>query len=190
MIRRVAGADASYKGGWVFGAVAVLSYPQLRELEVVQEAREVEFPYIPGLLAFREGPVIKGAFQKLSITVDIMLVDGQGIAHPRGVGLATYLGLELDLPTIGCAKSWLWGEGELPPQGKGNYSLLWEGNKPIGVILRTRDGVKPLWVSPGYKTNLEVAIEVVLNSLKGYRIPEPLRIAHRAADQLRVGFRG
>lgn len=187
-IRRIAGADASYYQGWVFGVVAVFSYPELTELEEGKAVRKVDFPYIPGLLAFREGPVIKDAFHQLSTGVDIMLLDGQGIAHPRGVGLATQLGIELDLPTIGCAKSRLWGNGEPPPRRRGECSPLLQGEKPIGAILRTRDGVRPLWISPGHKVSLKVAIEVVLGSAKGYRLPEPLRAAHRAANRLRENF--
>ncbi len=187
-IKRIAGADVSYYQGWVFGVVAVFSYPELVGLEEVGAVRRTGYPYIPGLLAFREGPVIKEAYHQLSTGVDIMLLDGQGIAHPRGVGLATQLGIELDLPTIGCAKSRLWGEGEPPPRRRGQYSPLLQGDKPIGAILRTRDGVKPLWVSPGYKVSLEVAIEVVLGAAKGYRLPEPLRAAHRAANLLRKNF--
>lgn len=184
-IKRIAGADASYYQGWVFGAVAVFCYPELVELEEIGAVRRIEFPYIPGLLAFREGPVIKEAFSKLSTEVNIMLLDGQGIAHSRGMGLATHLGIELDLPTIGCAKSRLWGEGKTPPTKRSQYSLLLEGDKPIGVILRTKDGVRPLWVSPGHKMNIDVAIEVVLGSTRGYRLPEPLRAAHQAAHKLR-----
>ncbi len=189
-IKRIAGADASYYKGWVFGAVAVLSYPELKELERACAVRRVEFPYIPGFLGFREGPVIREAFLKLSAGVDVMLLNGQGIAHPRGVGLATHLGIELDLPTIGCAKSGLWGEGESPPAERGEFSPLLKGDRVLGAILRTKEGVKPLWISPGYKVNLKKAIEVVLTSTKGYRIPEPLRAAHRAANLLRKGFRG
>lgn len=189
-IRRIAGADASYYQKWIFGAVAVLSYPELKEVEEAGAVKRIDFPYIPGLLAFREGPVIREAFGKLSTGVDIMLLDGQGIAHPRGVGLATHLGVELDLPTIGCAKSRLWGEGEPPPKRRGEYSPLLKGDRVIGAILRTKDGVRPLWVSPGYRVSLEVAIEVVLTSARGYRIPEPLRSAHLAANRLREGFRG
>ena len=187
-IRRIAGADVAYYRGWAFGALVVFSYPELAELEEGKAVRRIGFPYIPGLLAFREGPVIKEAFHKLSTELDIMLLDGQGIAHPRGIGLATQLGIELDLPTIGCAKSRLWGEGEPPPKRRGEYSFLLQGDKPIGAVLRTRDGVRPLWVSPGHKVSLELAIEVVLGSTKGYRLPEPLRAAHRAANRLKKNF--
>jgi deoxyribonuclease V len=173
----VAGADAAFSATRVFGAACLFSYP---ELEIVEESSAVEkivFPYVPGYLAFREGPAILRALRNLKTRPDLVLVDGQGIAHPRRFGIASHLGVLLDLPTIGCAKSRLVGEYAEPCRKKGSWSsLLYEG-KIVGAVLRTRDSVRPLFVSAGHGIDLEDSIEFVLSCLGGFRHPEPLRRA-------------
>ena len=175
----VAGADVAFKGGIAYGAVAVLSYPGLETVAQTLACREIGFPYIPGLLSFREGPVLLDCFAKLDADIDLVVFDGQGIAHPRGFGLASHLGLLLDKPSVGCAKKKLFGSTEEPGQDRGCWKPILDnhGNR-IGVTLRTRNNVKPVFVSPGYKTGLEQSKEFILALTAGFRIPEPLRRAH------------
>jgi deoxyribonuclease V len=149
------------------------------ETKVVQG--RLDFPYIPGLLSFRELPLTLAAYESLSITPDLVLVDGQGVAHPRRFGLASHLGLVLDTPTIGCAKSRLCGRHEEPGIEAGSYAEVVDKGETIGVALRTRPKVKPVYVSTGHKVDLEDAIHWVLECCRGYRLPEPLRLAHQAA---------
>ncbi len=181
--RFIAGVDiaAGKAQGMAQAAVVVLSYPGLRLVETAVAQGELDFPYIPGLLSFRESPLILAACQKLSLTPDLILVDGQGVAHPRRIGLACHLGLFLDTPTIGCAKSSLCGSHRLPGDKPGSYSKVVDKGEIIGVALRTRLGVKPVYVSIGHKINLENAIYWVLQCCGGYRLPEPTRLAHLAA---------
>ncbi len=179
----VAGVDISTgkTSDLATGAAVVLSYPELRvvETEIVQE--RLDFPYIPGYLSFREAPIILSALEKLTITPDLILVDGQGIAHPRRFGLASHLGLFLDTPTIGCAKSLLCGSHDVPGDEPGEYAEIKDKGDIIGAALRTKQGVKPVYVSVGHKINLQTAINQVLNCCRGYRLPEPTRLAHLAA---------
>jgi len=180
-VRTVAGADISTAGGRGRGAVVVLSYPELqvRESQVVES--ELAFPYIPGLLAFREVPVLAEAFQRLSVRPDLLLVDGQGLAHQRRFGIACHLGLLLDLPTIGCAKSRLVGEHGPVGEEAGCRVELRDGPEVIGLVVRTRSGVTPVYVSVGHRIGLAEAAEWVLRLCRGYRLPEPARLAHQAA---------
>jgi deoxyribonuclease V len=167
--------------------VVVLSYP---DLEVIDESLvdgEVTFPYVPGLLSFREGPLLERAFSRLREKPDLVFFDGQGIAHPRGLGIASHLGLRLGLSTVGCAKSRLWGEhlGELP-DGKGSWvPLQSRTGDTIGAVLRTRRGVKPVYISPGHLVNLKDAVRYTLAVSPRYRIPEPIRIAHNRTNEER-----
>ena len=163
------------------GAVVVLSYPDLSLVETKAVQGELELPYIPGLLSFRESPLILTACEQLTVTPDLILVDGQGIAHPRRLGLASHLGLFLNTPTIGCAKSLLCGRHEIPGDEPGSYAEIVDGDDTIGVALRTRPGVKPIYVSIGHKIDLQTAIHWVLECCCGYRLPEPTRLAHLAA---------
>lgn len=180
--RLIGGVDVGFKGDWAQAAVVVLSYPGL-ELAEIQTAQGIaEFPYIPGLLSFREVPLALSAYAKLDLQPELLVVDGQGIAHPRRLGLASHLGLLLDRPTIGCAKSRLCGNFEEPGKKRGDYSLLTDADEVIGVVLRTRDNVKPLFVSPGHRIDLEEASKWILRLCRGYRLPEPIRLAHLAAS--------
>jgi deoxyribonuclease V len=163
-------------------AVVVLEWPSLRAVEQSIERAGVRFPYIPGLLSFRELPLVLPAFARLSIRPDLVIVDGQGIAHPRRFGIAAHLGVLLDLPAIGCAKSRLTGlpRGELGAE-KGARVPLIDRGECVGYEVRSRTDVKPLYVSPGHRIGAEAAVEWVLRLTAGYRLPEPTRLAHQAA---------
>ena len=181
--RFIAGVDISTgRGeGRATGAVVILNYPELRVAETRIAQGKLDFPYIPGLLSFRESPLTLAACQKLTITPDLILVDGQGIAHPRRLGLASHLGLLLNTPTIGCAKSILCGSHEAPGAEPGSYTEVVDRGELIGAALRTKLRVKPVYVSIGHKVNLQTAIYWVMNCCRGYRLPEPTRLAHLAA---------
>jgi len=183
-VRLIAGVDISgqYGTGMARGAVVVLSYPEMEVVEVKVIEREPTFAYRPGLLSFREIPVIVAAWEKLTLDPDLILVDGQGLAHPRRFGLASHLGLLLDKPSIGCAKSRLTGTFEPPAKEVGSYSYLSDAGEVIGTVLRTRNSVKPIYVSIGHKMDLAGAAAWVLKCCRGYRIPEPTRLAHLAAS--------
>lgn len=179
----IAGVDISVNKalGTATGAVVVLTYPRLELVEVKLTEGKPEFPYVPGLLSFREAPLMLAACQKLDVAPDLLLVDGQGIAHPRRLGIASHLGLLLGKPTIGCAKSRLCGECEVPGDEFGDYAELVDGDEVIGAVLRTKPGVKPVYVSIGHQIDLQGAINWVLRCCRGYRLPEPARLAHLAA---------
>jgi len=181
--RLVAGVDISVNRvtGTGTGAVAVLSYPELDLVETRVVTDRLEFPYVPGLLSFRESPLILAACERLDAAPDLIMVDGQGIAHPRRIGLASHLGLFLGTPTIGCAKSRLCGCHDMPGAEAGNYADLVDGGEVIGAALRTRAGVNPVYVSIGHRIDLPAAIHWVLRCCRGYRLPEPTRLAHLAA---------
>lgn len=187
----VAGVDVSHElhGQRLFAAVVVLNWPDLQPLATASAEAEACFPYIPGLLSFRELPVLLDAFRQLPLRPDLILVDGQGVAHPRRLGLASHLGLWLDLPTIGCAKSRLCGEHGAPGLRKGDrVPLLVEGEER-GTLLTTRDQVKPLYISPGHLLDLDSAAALVLSCTSRYRLPEPTRQAHLLTNQLRLRAR-
>lgn len=182
-IRTVAGADMSIdtRAGTGFAGVIVFEFPSLKEIERVSASAPLTFPYIPGLLSFREGPILLKAFEKLKTTPDVILFDGQGIAHPRRLGIASHMGLLLDRPTIGCGKSLLCGTYQEPGPEKGAMAPLIvtgeSGPETVGTILRTRDRVNPIFVSPGHRMSHRKAVEIVLQCLDGYRIPKPTRLA-------------
>ncbi len=163
------------------GAAVVLSYPGLQLAETSIAEDKVEFPYVPGLLSFRETPLIIKALEGLSIEPDVILIDGQGIAHPRRFGIACHVGLLVDVPTIGCAKSRLWGTHDTPAHEPGSYTELYDNDDVIGVALRTKLRTNPIYVSIGHKVDLTTAVEWTLNCCRGYRVPEPTRYAHLAA---------
>jgi deoxyribonuclease V len=167
--------------GMARGAVVVLRFPELELVERSVVEQMVSFPYVPGLLSFRETPLILAACENLSLTPDLFIADAQGIAHPRRLGLASHLGLILDVPTIGCAKSILCGRHGDLGQEPGSYAPLLDGDEVIGAALRTKRGVNPVYVSIGQKVDLEAALKWVMACLKGYRLPEPTRLAHLAA---------
>jgi deoxyribonuclease V len=181
-IEFVAGADVAFRGKMAYGAVVVLSFPGLETVAQACTCREIGFPYIPGLLSFREGPVLLDCFAELDANFELIIFHGHGIAHPRGFGLASHLGLLLGKPTVGCAKKKLFGSTEEPGQDRGCWKpILDNAGHRIGITLRTRNNVKPVFVSPGYKTGFEQSKEFVLSLTSGFRIPEPLRRAHHLA---------
>ncbi len=179
----IAGVDISVNKaeGMATGAIVVLNYPELKIVETKIVDGKLDFPYVPGLLSFRESPLILAACEKLTVVPDLILVDGQGIAHPRRMGLASHLGLFLNTPTIGCAKSRLCGSHKMPDNEMGSYADLIDSGEIIGAALRTKLGVKPVYVSIGHKVDLPTAIHWVLECCRGYRLPEPTRLAHLAA---------
>jgi deoxyribonuclease V len=180
-IRYVAGVDCSLRDNLATAAVPILRWDTLEQVDLAIVQQPIPFPYVPGLLSFRECPAILAAFEKLTIQPDLIMVDGAGIAHPRRLGIAAHLGLLLDKPTIGCAKSRLIGTHNEPADEAGSYVDLWDMQELIGAVLRTRDHVNPLYISIGHKIELPTAIDFVLEACRGYRLPEPTRIAHNAA---------
>lgn len=186
--RLIAGADAitDRADRKIFGAIAVFSYPALELVEEATAAGDCPFPYRTGLLSFREIPILAEAFKQLRNRPDVILVDGQGIAHPRGLGLASHLGLVLDRPTIGAAKSHLVGEGADPaPEAGASSPLIYQG-KTVGLILRTQKGIRPLYLSPGHLITLEESLDLTLGCVTKYRVPQPLRQADQLTRRLKM----
>lgn len=188
--KKIAGADISYSKNddLFFAAVVVLDADTLRVIEESSGIDHVTFPYIPGLLSFREAPVLLKAFEKIKSRPDIVMFDGQGIAHPRRMGLASHMGLFLDTPTMGCAKKKLVGEFAEPGPVKGGWSELLHRGEQIGAVLRTKHNVKPVFISPGHKIGFARAVETALGCCNGYRIPEPTRQAHLLVNRLRIQY--
>lgn len=184
-VKVVAGADVSYYKNKMVAGVIVFEFPNLKAIEKQSFISPVNFPYIPGLLTFREGPSLLEAFKKIKITPDVILFDGQGIAHPRRMGIATHLGLFLNKPTIGCAKSRLSGKYTSIGEEKGDYALLKEGEEVLGAVLRTRKKVKPIFISPGNKIDLLTSIDIILKCIDKYKLPVPVREAHIFVNQIR-----
>ena len=180
-VHLVAGVDVSVKDNISQAAVVVLRYPELDMIETALAQRPTPFPYIPGLLSFREGPVLEEAFQKLQHEPDVFIFDGMGIMHPRRIGIASHMGIWLQKPTIGCGKTHFLGQYDEPAQERGAWSLVHHNGDVIGAVLRTRDGVKPVYISPGHLADLPTALDLVLRCTPKYRLPEPIRQAHNAA---------
>jgi len=187
-MRLVAGADVHFPSkGTARGALVVLAYPGLAIVDSSVFEGPCSFPYVPGLLSFREIPALLEAWRGLRLIPDCVLCDGQGIAHPRGLGLASHFGLALGIPTIGCAKSPLFGRFEEPGPDRGDEASIADPKgRTIGSVLRTRDRTKPIYVSVGHLVSLRKAVSIVLSCTGRYRIPEPLRAAHRLAGTGRI----
>ena len=183
-VRRVAGVDVGFEaaGTVTRAAVAVLRYPELDVLETATARCPTTFPYVPGLLSFRELPAVLAALEQLREPPDLLLCDGQGIAHPRRFGIASHLGLLVDIPAIGVAKTRLCGTHAEPPHQRGAWTPLRADEEIIGAVLRTRIGVKPLYISPGHRIGLETALAYVMRCCTRYRLPETTRHAHRLAS--------
>ncbi len=181
----VAGVDVGFKvgGRLTRAAVAVLAFPSLKRVEWAVAEVETRFPYVPGLLSFREIPAVLEALKRLPKLPGLLLCDGQGIAHPRRFGIASHLGVLLDHPTIGVAKRRLVGSHGPVPEGKGEWVPLRDGDEIIGAVLRTREGVKPIYVSPGHRVCLETAVSWVMACVTRYKLPETTRRAHRLASE-------
>jgi deoxyribonuclease V len=184
-IERVAGVDVGFKdnGKITRAAVVVLAFPTLEPLEQVIAEQPTRFPYVPGLLSFRELPAVLEALGKLKQAPDLLICDGQGIAHPRRLGIAAHLGVVTDIPSIGVAKSRLIGTHGPVPEEKGGWTPLMDKDEVIGAVLRTRKNVKPVFVSPGHRIGLESAIRLVLACTPRYRLPETTRLADRIASR-------
>ena len=190
-VRYIAGADISCNRSSPLGyaVVVVMRFPDLEIVEEKWVKGEITFPYIPGLLAFREAPILLKAFEKLTIEPALIIFDGQGIAHPRGMGIASHLGIILNKPTIGCAKSKLFGTYNEPGKNEGDFSYLYSpqgADNVIGAVVRTKSNTKPVFVSIGHKIDLQTAIKFILECRRGYRIPEPTRLAHILVNRLRT----
>ncbi|MFN6527228.1 deoxyribonuclease V [Nostoc sp. ChiSLP03a] len=183
-IQYVAGVDMGFEADGTISraAVAVLSFPDLQVIETSLAHRPTTFPYVPGFLSFREIPAVLDALEKIKTIPDIILCDGQGIAHPRRLGIASHLGLLIDMPTIGVAKSRLIGKHEELAQTKGSTQPLIYNGETIGAVLRSRTGVKPLYISSGHRISLPTAIDYVLRCTPKYRLPETTRIADKLAS--------
>jgi deoxyribonuclease V len=180
-VTTVAGVDVSVKNNVSRAAVVVVTLPDLRIIETVTAIMPTPFPYVPGLLSFREGPVLVEAFAQLNHCPDVFIFDGMGRIHPRRMGIATHMGLWLQTPTIGCGKSHFIGEYDAPGEQKGDYSPLTHKGEQLGVVLRTRTRVKPVYISAGHLIDLDSAITLTLMCTPKYRLPEPVRAAHNAA---------
>ena len=186
-VKKIAGVDASYskRDQTMWAAVVVMDMQSLQTIEKGWYKEVVRYPYIPGLLSFREIPTILKALKDLKDEPDLILCDGQGIAHPRRMGIAAHLGLILDIPTIGCAKNLLIGNSKAPPDRKGSFTYIRYKKEIVGASLRTREGVKPVYISPGYGIDLEGSISIIMRCITKYRLPEPIREAHRLSNSLR-----
>ena len=187
-VKTVAGADISYDRGddTLYAAVVVVAVDSLKVVETVSLTARATFPYVSGLLSFREAPPILQAFARLQTRPDVIVTDGQGIAHPRRFGIACHLGLLLDIPTIGCGKSRLCGQYAEPGPARGDRSPLTDKDEVIGTVLRSRRGIKPLFISVGHRSDLESAVALVLRLTPKYRVPVPTRLAHVEVNRLRV----
>ena len=181
--RTVAGVDISVRDDRAIAAIVVQEFPGTEVLESVTAVRPVEFPYVPGYLAFRELPSILDAWEKLTVVPDLLLVDGHGYAHPRRCGIACHLGVRVDRPSIGCGKTRFIGEHKDPGERRGCRTQLRHEDEVIGAVVRTRDRVKPIYVSIGHRVDLETAVRWTLRCCRGYRLPEPIRAAHNLAGR-------
>ena len=186
-VRLVAGTDVSTEGDMAYATVVVLEFPGLAVVEVRGFEARLPFPYVPGLLSFRELPAVLGALERVASPVDVIVADAHGLAHPRRLGLASHLGLFVDVPCVGCAKSRLVGEYEEPGVEKGSVSDLTHRGEVVGRVLRTRKDVSPVFVSVGNGIDLDGSMELVLALSPKYRLPETTRRAHEAANKLRRG---
>ncbi len=186
-VSTVLGVDAAYDddGSRAFAAGALMEVATRTVLQIVSAEVPADFPYIPGLLSFREVPALEVALEKLTQAPDLVICDGQGIAHPRRFGLACHLGVLYDLPTIGCAKTRLTGEAATPAAARGSRAPLVDTGRTIGAVLRTQDGVKPVYVSPGHRVSLETACHWTLALCGQYRIPEPIRVADQIVGRMK-----
>jgi deoxyribonuclease V len=190
-VETVAGADISFNkfSPVVYAGIVVLRLPALEVVEKVGVVSETRFPYVPGLLSFRESPSVLEAWAKLKTEPDAVMFDGQGLAHPRRVGIASHVGLLIERPTLGCAKSVLVGKYEEPDEERGSWSPMIDKGETVGAALRTKTRVQPVYVSPGHLIDLAGAIDLTLACDGGYRQPEPTRLAHHLVNALRRGER-
>jgi deoxyribonuclease V len=189
-LETIGGADVAYSinKNSIFGAIVVLSYPEMEPIDRATANGKISFPYIPGLFSFREGPILLKAFESLRIKPDLMIFDGHGTAHPKGIGLASHMGLWFNIPSIGCARTSLLRSHAIPGVLKGSVDWIYIGKIKVGAVLRTRTGVKPVFVSPGHRIDLMSSIRMILDTCRGYRIPYPIRKAHQISRQMIHGI--
>lgn len=186
-LKLVAAIDTAYgkNAEIVFASAVVVSFPDIEEVERSFQYDAVKFPYVPGLFYYREGETILKALCKLQCDPDVIIVHGHGIAHPRRCGIASQIGLALDKPTIGCARKLLTGFHRPVPPGKGQYQPITADGREVGCAYRSKEGVKPIFISPGHMCSLDQARDIVVRNLRGFRLPEPLRLAHLFANKFR-----
>jgi deoxyribonuclease V len=189
-VRTVAGADLAFDPATdtAFAGVIVYRFPEMQEIERRMARRKLHFPYVPGLLSFRESPILMAAFARLRTKPDLILIDGHGLAHPRLFGIACHIGVLFDKPAVGCGKSLLVGEFKEPGARAGSTSPLIFRDERVGTVLRTRDGVKPIFVTQGHRVSLATAVRLVLACVDGFRIPKPTREADHYVRDLRRAF--
>ncbi len=187
-IKTIGGADISFNkySEIVYAGIVVLSYPELKEIERVTVISKTSFPYVSGLLAFREVPALLEVWEKIQLKPDLLVLDGQGIAHRRRMGIATHFGLIADIPTIGCAKSKLYGQVIEPLNIPLAQTEMFDKNEVIGIALRTKKNCKPILISPGNRINIEQSVEIIKQCIGKYRIPEPTRRAHILVNEARI----
>ncbi|NPA38912.1 MAG: endonuclease V [Thermodesulfobacteria bacterium] len=187
--RFIAGVDVAYTDEDLgIGAGVVLLFPELKKVEEVVVKKKVKFPYVPGFLSFREAPLMISVVRNFKTKVDVIFVDGQGIAHPRKAGIATHIGVILKIPTIGCAKKPLLKDFLFPSEERGSAEYMFLNGEKVGWVLRTRKGVKPIFVSPGNLISLKDALRLTLAVTKKYRLPEPVRLAHQLSVRAKKGY--
>lgn len=186
-VQTVAGVDVGFRGEVAHAAVVVLDFSELEPVDYALGNAPVTFPYVPGLLTFREGPSVLNALEKLTVWPDLFIFDGHGLAHPRRIGLAAHMGVLIDHPSIGCAKSRLSGSHDEPGEAVGEWVPLWDQGEMIGAVVRSRAKVKPVYVSVGHQVDLQTAIDFVLRCTRGCRLPETTRYAHRVAGGAALG---
>lgn len=187
-IKNIAGCDVAYSvsSKTAYAAICIYRFPELVKIRQITCESEISFPYISGLLAFREGPALLKAFEKLNERPDLVIFNGQGIAHPRQMGLATHMGILLDVPSIGCTQRALFGKYQIPGTKKGSWSEVCNSDQEVvGVCLRTRENTRPVFVSQGYKIGLKTAVEMIIKCTFKYKLPEPLRAAHILANSMK-----
>jgi deoxyribonuclease V len=177
-INTIAGVDQAFFDDKIVSGLVILDYDSLEPMEKAYSMMHVEFPYIPGFLTFREGPVIINVFRRLKTRPDLLMVDGCGINHPRFAGLATHIGVSLNVPTIGVAKKVLCGEYDKIPEEKNDYSILSYENRDVGALFKSKKNCNPIIIAPGHRISLSTSIKIVMHCLRGYKLPEPTRLAH------------
>lgn len=181
----VAAVDAAFLDNTIIAVATLYKYPEIRHIQDAVSRKKIRFPYISGLLAFREGAAVITAIKRLKIQPDVILFDGQGIAHPNRIGIASHMGVILNIPSIGCAKSRLVGEFEEPDKEEGSWTYMYYKGMRVGAVLRTRSNVKPVFISPGHMIDIESSLRIVMKSVSRYRIPEPLKRADHLSRKLK-----
>lgn len=187
-VRLVCGLDAHHSRNFIYACASLFNFPDLTHLKDSFSRLKLEFPYIPGFLAFREGKALLCALRKLSLSPDVLFVDGHGIAHPNSIGIATHLGIVTGIPSVGCAKSALIGEYEDPGKKRGSFTYIYIDGKKVGAVLRTKNDTKPVFVSPGHMVDIHTSIDLILKCAKKFRLPEPIRRAHTLSKKLSRRF--